>query len=464
MTRILLRVAVWLVCSGAALAHAEAPQPFDEWMSPWGPGRKSSGEHFHSAAEPLGAAPFRLVGKDWSLAFGGQFFARTESRDNRDFDAALADRNTFIDQRARLTARASYAGRFGIVLEFQDVRAFGSEPSTTVTAPFTGLHQGFVDLHPTSWFHLRLGRQELAYGEERLIGNLDWGQAARAFDGLFLRFAHGTVTLDAFAMLARDQTTLLDGSGRALSNDGVQFYGLYGRWRPRKKFGLDLYALGLVEDPTSPALGQRGSRGLATFGLRTYAHLGPVSLNFEGAAQVGSSLEGELRAFGLVLQAQYTFPLWGKPYVLAKYRYASGDADPRDGRSGTFNQLFPTGHGNLGFIDYAAWSNVIAYRATAGWRPFGVHIWVDAYRYEKAEAADTWYDAGGRTFIEAERARGRLVMGTEVDVSVSAPLSRLLWLAAGWAAFVPGAAAERPASGRGADTSHWGFLYLRSQF
>ena len=43
--------------------------------------------------------------------------------------------------------------------------------------------------------------------------------------------------------------------------------------------------------------------------------------------------------------------VWGNPTFWAYYDYASGDSDPTDGRSHTFNDLYPFGHYYLGWID-----------------------------------------------------------------------------------------------------------------
>ena len=43
-----------------------SPWVFDQSQTPWGPGRKSSGEAFRSAATPLAEGPFRWAWEDFS--------------------------------------------------------------------------------------------------------------------------------------------------------------------------------------------------------------------------------------------------------------------------------------------------------------------------------------------------------------------------------------------------------------
>ena len=242
----------------AALTCVEgsaAAQGFDVWQSPWGPGRKSSGEFFRSAADSAPSDSFTFGNGQNSIAVGGQYFTRIESRTNADFNELLKDNDTFADHRARFSLRTSLGGVLGMVLEFQDVRIWGNERNTVTTEPFTGLHQGFIDLRPAKWLNVRVGRQELTYGEDRLIGNLDWAQSSRAFDGLFVRLQlTDHVTADLFAMDVKERLVLVDPTNaqNKVPNEGGQLYGLYTRWRPSQQ----LAPRGAREDQLAP----RGAR------------------------------------------------------------------------------------------------------------------------------------------------------------------------------------------------------------
>ncbi|NIP78292.1 MAG: alginate export family protein, partial [Gemmatimonadetes bacterium] len=75
-------------------------------------------------------------------------------------------------------------------VQVQDVRVWGGELGTTdPSADGLDLHQGWLELGDagSGALSLRVGRQELAYGGERLVGALNWAQQARSFDGARLR-------------------------------------------------------------------------------------------------------------------------------------------------------------------------------------------------------------------------------------------------------------------------------------
>lgn len=454
-------------------ATPAAPPPasamFDVSQTPWGPGRKTSGEAFRTLATPLPEGPFRWAWDGFQLALGGQYFVRGEARNNADFASSLGDSSQHIDQRARLTVRGSVKERVGFLLEYQDVRAWGAEPNTITTTPNTGLHQGFVDLKATDWLDLRVGRQELSYGEDRLIGSLDWAQTARAFNGVFARVtASKELTIDAFGMMLRPPGYLTADAGDRFQVSGSYFTGLSSRVR-LGQVGFDVYALGLLEDPSTVQTGLVRDNNIVTLGARAFVNLGPLSLLGEGAYQTGrrGPNADTVRAGAFAGRATYKLDVFGAPYVLAEVSGATGDGDPTDGVSTTFHQLFPTAHLHLGFIDYVAWQNVVAFRGTVGWRPFGAHVWLDVHKFDMWERSGIWYAANGMVFLGADPMRTSRDMGTEVDLSFTVPLFDNVSLAGAFAVFLPGAAAqpaEGSSVGKGSDPSTWGFLYVRSQF
>ncbi len=438
---------------------ADAGPPVLGWdmvQTLWGPGRKNSGEAFKSTAKPVDEGPLRWRWKDFSLALGGQYLARGELRADRDFNKDVGDSSVGVDQRARFSVRASAKDIFGVLVEFQDVRGWGSEPNTVTVTPNTGLHQGFVDIKAASWLDVRVGRQELSYGEERLIGILDWGQAARAFDGIFVRVSPSSaVSLDAFTMMLTPPAFLTSTAGNRFHNSGSYFGGVYGRARFGKA-GFDLYTLGLFEDPSSVNAGFLHDNNRLTIGLRAFATFGGLALVAEGDLQTGKTqADNTILAGATAVKATWTFNgVWGSPYIMGEFSAASGDGDTSDGVDSNFNQLFPTGHIHLGYMDYVGWQNVIAGRGSIGIRPWRAHFWIDVHHFAAWDPRGAWYAANGSVFRAADPSRTQNTLGTEVDFSATVPIIANVAIAGNFSFFVP-------ASGT---TSTWGFLSVRSQF
>src|ERR1019366_1156712 len=124
----------------------------------------------------------------------------------------------FTSQRTRLNF--GYTGyRFKIFTAIQDVRVWGQDASTintTTTAGLNGLmlHEAWVEINFNDTvskienFSLKIGRQEIAYDDQRILGNLDWLQQARRHDAAILKFSNKGWIADLGA--AYNQNTMLN--------------------------------------------------------------------------------------------------------------------------------------------------------------------------------------------------------------------------------------------------------------
>jgi hypothetical protein len=394
------------------------------------------------------------------VAIGAQYLARGELRDNADFTSSAADHTLGFDQRARVSVRASAKRRVGVLLELQDVRAWGSEPNTVTLTPNTGLHQGFVDIKATDWLDVRVGRQELSYGEDRLIGSLDWSMTARAFDGVFARVSPSTnITIDGFGMMLKPPAWVTQDGGGRFHNSGSYFTGLYARAR-FGKLGFDLFGLGLLEDTSTAATGMLRDSNRLTMGARANGAFGGLQVVAEGAWQLGQVKLDRVSAGAFAAKATYTFAsVFGAPYLMVEFSGATGDGDAADGVEQTFHQLFPTAHVHLGYMDYVAWQNVVGVRGTVGFRPWGAHVWVDVHNFSAWDPRGAWFAANGSVFVAADPTRTSGAMGTEVDVSFTVPIIENIAVAGNISFFVPGTEAVA----KGTAPSTWGFLSLRTQ-
>lgn len=131
--------------------------------------------------------------------FSGQLRTRSEYRDGQGAPLSKGDDPAlFTSQRTRLNfGYKMYRLKFGLTL--QDVRVWGQDVSTinrTTTANNNGLmlHEAWAEILLTDTtlknkaFSLKIGRQELAYDDQRLLGNLDWLQQGRRHDAAVLKF------------------------------------------------------------------------------------------------------------------------------------------------------------------------------------------------------------------------------------------------------------------------------------
>jgi Alginate export len=138
------------------------------------------------------------------FTFTGQLRTRTEIRNGLG-NLVLRGSNTaaFTSQRTRLVFGYKWE-RLTFGVSVQDVRVWGQDASSVSSADGNKfmLHEAWADLvlfnkADTSvkfklfdLMSVKIGRQELSYDDQRLIGNLDWLQQARRHDMALLKTVH----------------------------------------------------------------------------------------------------------------------------------------------------------------------------------------------------------------------------------------------------------------------------------
>lgn len=378
------------------------------------------------------------------VEIGGQLRPRFETIDPLFSGIASDDplvegrSESFTSMRTRLAVRSTWEGWISALVQIQDVRRFGEETSTLGDFDADGLdmHQAWVQLGAEdATLQIRAGRQEVGFGEERLVGAVDWTQQGRSFDGARGRIQHGAFDLDLFAFQTRevvsrdedDEAAFLGGYG-TVDLGGDRAFDLYGFWR---------------SDPLGDVDTEEG-----TVGGRYAATDGPVRYRLEGAYQFGERSDVDVAAYLIaasvgvdVLEDRGTVTLWYD-------RLSGNDGEGTDDEA--FHTLFATNHGFYGiadlFVDIPQDTNGgglqdLAIKTT--WRP--VEPWtisVDAHRFEVAEDA---------LFVGSH-------LADEIDVTVGRTLAEGVVLSGG-AAFVFEGDALLEARGIGEDVA-FGYLML----
>ena len=109
--------------------------------------------------------------------------------------------NDFLLLRTRVHAGYSPTDWFTIYGEGENSSSTGDKrnPNPQSDGPFD-LHQAYVrfgDMKEVP-LSLKIGRQELAYGDERLVGAFDWDNIGRVFDAAKLHYEQDRFWVDAF--------------------------------------------------------------------------------------------------------------------------------------------------------------------------------------------------------------------------------------------------------------------------
>ncbi|MFL5731543.1 MAG: alginate export family protein [Cytophagaceae bacterium] len=143
------------------------------------------------------------------LTMTAQVRTRTEFRNGQGtLPESHVTPSLFTSQRTRLNVGYTM-DHLKLFTAIQDVRVWGMDASTisNMDGNRLYLHEGWGEIifNDTTYLKkiknlsLKIGRQELVYDDERLLGNLNWLQQARRHDAAVLKFSHKTWTVDAGA-------------------------------------------------------------------------------------------------------------------------------------------------------------------------------------------------------------------------------------------------------------------------
>jgi Alginate export len=436
--------------------------------------------------------------------------------------------NEFTLQRIRLSFDADVNKNVRGFIKLQDSRTFGAEQSTIGDLTRVDLLEAYAELRNLGDIspvlnnvELRIGRWQAAYGNHRLIGTLNWVNVGRSYDGARLRWDNKkNAWIDVFAYSVQESAT-----GGASGDDGPTsgvtnidtlpnfgtgrdevLYGVYSQFRPYEGNVFEPYLLARARsndidkdnDKGGAALkGPTEQRYTAGFRLdgRNIPGLGGLDYTFEPAWQFGKvdspsnrgvagiNKSEDIQAFAIYAGGGYTFKdvAW-TPRIGYAYVFASGDDRPGEGAAKTFDQLYPTGHAQLGYIDFAAWQNIADHQIHFSVKPTKKLV-VDAklHFFSLDEEADAWYSVGGGTgfggglgviragadlFVDPKTGVTSSVdddLGQEIDLTVKYKLFKNFGVVAGYSHFFSGDFIEDTGADidRGAD---WMYLMTTLKF
>ena len=376
---------------------------------------------------------------------------RFELRQNKDLkaykegEAAPKDVH-IIGQRTRFGIGASFLKRVKMFIQFQDVRLWGEEANTLgdFSANNFDLHQGWtqIELVP-SLLSVKVGRMELKYDNQRIIGPVGWTFQGRSFDSVLLKLKKGIFQGHMFYATLAEKGSLEDDS---------HLFGLWGNLKASPYLHASLL---YVLDRTPLAV----ERFRHTVGMFLKGKAGRLSYTGEFYYQAGSmkvaKQELSINAFMTAFSAAYSIPAPLKPKVVLRGEFLSGDDDPLDKEHKAFDTLFATNHKFYGYMDF--FLNIPVHTKQRGLMDIGgrvqifpakgMTIWLDHHMYRLFVAPDS----------------GEAFLGNELNLVVKKSFfHKHFSIAAGYGIFVPMAGAKELAKGDKAE--HWFFLQTNAQF
>jgi hypothetical protein len=293
------------------------------------------------------------------------------------------------------------------------------------------MHEAYLNVNSIfgTPLNFRAGRQELAYGDERLIGSFGWNNNGRAFDAFKLTYNSDMVNVDFFTARINVEAPTTDGT------QTESLHGIYATVKAVPNNTVDIYALNLINRETVPptntfgntsgsnnaltGTSYNGANNLYTVGARVKGGAAGVDYTLEAPFQRGTiqrrstinttaqNNDMDIKAYAYAAKVGYTLTAPVKTRIGLEYDFASGDshntansrtgggANVNDSTINTFYNLYPTNHDKLGLMDMQAWRNVKAWNVNLTVDPTDkLKLFASYWKFALAAKEDGWYGAG----------------------------------------------------------------------
>ena len=340
--------------------------------------------------------PTRAIGD----STGGQSVVSPYSWSDTSNDVAV------VQQYTRLNVRGDFTNDVSAFVELDSYARWGRDFRSNYITGFdfrntpsfndVDLYQGYIEARNMFGYpvRMRIGRQELSFGSQWLVGPGGGGTylSKRSFDGIRLTYDTDQATVDIWwSKLAENSPLEQDGD--------IDFYGVYGTYKGIENVTLDAYWMLIrdgrrlndtnfawfpefVEDAFN--IDNYDVTNLNTIGLRGAGTYGALDFNLEAAYQFGNADQigfnfkpfnyGDNHAsfdgtWGANAEAGYTFDVVYKPRVYVGATYFGGEDNrsisfwdwvnpfDRPQASVSFNRLFSANQTSV-FLDARASANL----------------------------------------------------------------------------------------------------------
>ncbi|MCB9383960.1 MAG: alginate export family protein [Bryobacterales bacterium] len=385
------------------------------------------------------------------LSLSGELRFRFEGRQGNGFRKGNDDGYGLFRTRVNIGVKAKPWLEF--FFQGQDSRAPGHKNANGVFRDPFDVRQAYVKIGGggESAVTVTAGRQLLLYGDQRLIGPLDWTNTSRTWDAVKLELRPSKdAKFDVFA----SSVVQNDPTGRINHHqDGANLHGVYGSIKKViPKSTIEPFAMWQTNPLVVNELNFRGDLDRYTSGVRVWGKgLGAWDYNVAIVNQWGNVAGAKIGAWGSYAEVGYSIAAPWKPRAYAEYTFGSGDSNPNDNKIGGFNDLYPTAHLWYGYNDLVGWRNLKNVRLGLDLKPYrNLGVKLDYHSFWLANRNDGLYNvAGVRTVAAPAGGAASTKIGDEVDATFTIPVSKTITIGGGVGHMFTGAFLKQNTPGSG---------------
>ncbi|MBO9729701.1 MAG: alginate export family protein [Chitinophaga sp.] len=294
------------------------------------------------------------------VSIGGDIRYQYQWFQNENWGESPPDHDGFILTRYLVHADVHAGKNFRTFIQMQSSLANGKAYAPSpVDENQLDLHQAFADiimpLANKQGLILRVGRQELLYGSQRLVAVRDGPNNRQSFDAIRLLYTRPNWKTDLFfSHFVRSQQKIFDDG----FNKNTKFWGIYAVRNKIPFFrNVDVYYFGLWKNNTKFDDGA-GKELRHSLGSRIWGNSNGWRYDIEGLYQFGDFADKTIAAWTFSVNTGYKFQDTRlKPEIGIKTELISGDKKYNDDKLQTFNPLFPRG-GYFGLVSIIGPANL----------------------------------------------------------------------------------------------------------
>lgn len=292
------------------------------------------------------------------VSFTGEIRPRFEYRHGFGTPAdSLQKSAQFMQQRTRLNfGYKSEKVKAGIIV--QDVRVWGSQSQlNTYDVNTYGIHEAWAEYNFTKKISMKLGRQEISYDDQRIMGAVDWAQQGRSHDALLLKFTDSTFAAHVGVAYNQDNISSIATPSTLGTYKEMQYLWLN---KQIKSLNISVLALNVGKQST---VNVNSTGYVTTTGTRIEYKTKPLFLGLNFYYQMGdemgaySSKKAPRKVSAMNAAFDIAYTLKDKFTLGLGYEYLSGQSQTDttiayNDVNHAFNPVFGTNHKFNGYMDY----------------------------------------------------------------------------------------------------------------
>ena len=325
----------------------------------------------------------------------------------------MLDINLRFDSNRRLSVQFRDAHALGTRLERKDFSK--SNPMEDLL----DIRQAYFEWKKIGGNHLdlKVGRQQISYGDQRIFGPGLWGNTGRyAWDAAMLRIDTSRAWADAWIGRPIENRPEIWPNREFKAPTAFVVYGGIKKLPLR----LDIFYAGKYDFNTRTT-GEIGKGDLRShsigFQMQKQAR-GWVDFTAALVGQTGCYGKDTIRAFGANSAVGLTLPLKWRPRLAGQFTWGSGDRNPADGIHGTFDGVFGGADINFyGDLNLFFWSNLRDYEWDFHLNPGRTtKLALEHHYFTLDQARDAWYTTGLAALRRDVTGLSGKALGHEVNV------------------------------------------------